>query len=141
MVAAGTKTCRKCGVPLPISEFYRHPKMADRHLNVCRTCVKAQTIEYKRRRRRGETVPRVVGCHAPPRKYKKRPSREQRLAKRGILVKHVHIFVPAGRPEATYDRLVRLSKITCQAQQAIMLRAIDLYLDFLEKQISSPPPR
>lgn len=137
MVADGTtKTCRKCAACLPISEFYHHPATADRHLNFCRTCVKARTIEYKRRRRRGETIPRVVGRHASPKKY---PSQEQRLAKRGILVKRLTCLVSAGRPESTYQRLVRIATATCQTHESIFRRALELYLDFLEKKLSNPP--
>ena len=35
-----TKTCRGCLEEQPLSSFYRHAKMADGHLNYCKTCVK-----------------------------------------------------------------------------------------------------
>lgn len=37
------KTCFKCGLSLPIEEFYRHPKMADGHLGKCKSCTKKDT--------------------------------------------------------------------------------------------------
>lgn len=34
------KTCFKCGVEQPLTEFYRHPEMGDGHLSKCKTCTK-----------------------------------------------------------------------------------------------------
>ena len=36
-----TKVCRGCGVEKELSEFYKHPRMADDHLNHCKACRRA----------------------------------------------------------------------------------------------------
>jgi hypothetical protein len=46
-----TKICRACGSSQPLGDFYRHPQMADGHLNFCKTC-----ISVRGRKRREENA-------------------------------------------------------------------------------------
>lgn len=48
------KTCFKCRKIKPLSDYYRHPKTADGHLNKCKECPK----EDMRRHRRESNAPR-----------------------------------------------------------------------------------
>ena len=44
------KRCFKCGEVQPLSQFYRHPRMADGHLNKCRRCTRRDVQENRERR-------------------------------------------------------------------------------------------
>lgn len=37
------KICFRCGIEQPLTEYYRHPRMADGHLNKCKTCTKSDS--------------------------------------------------------------------------------------------------
>jgi hypothetical protein len=41
------KVCRECNTEKPFDEFYKHPKMADGHLNKCAACVKARVTKHR----------------------------------------------------------------------------------------------
>jgi hypothetical protein len=43
-----SKTCFRCGATKPLDEFYGHRAMADRHLNKCKGCTKADVRAYPR---------------------------------------------------------------------------------------------
>jgi len=40
------KTCRTCREVFPFSAFYKHNRMADGHLNICKECTKSRIRAY-----------------------------------------------------------------------------------------------
>jgi 5-methylcytosine-specific restriction endonuclease McrA len=44
------KVCKGCGAEKDLSEFYKHARMADGHLNKCKLCVSARVRENRRER-------------------------------------------------------------------------------------------
>lgn len=43
------KQCIRCDVVKPITEFYKHKKMGDGHLNKCKDCTKSDTLKRYQR--------------------------------------------------------------------------------------------
>ncbi len=44
------KTCFKCGIEKPLSEFYKHPMMTDGHLGKCKKCAKIDVTVNRHKR-------------------------------------------------------------------------------------------
>lgn len=42
-----SKKCFKCQATKPLMDFYKHPKMADGHLNKCKDCAKADVSVHR----------------------------------------------------------------------------------------------
>lgn len=42
------KVCFKCGAEKPLTDFYKHPKMADGHVNKCKDCNKKDVRENRK---------------------------------------------------------------------------------------------
>ena len=59
------KKCFKCGLILPIEEFYAHPEMKDGHLNKCKECTR-QDVRVRRIGNPGKLRDYEVGRSSNP---------------------------------------------------------------------------
>lgn len=61
-----TKQCFKCGKVKPITEFYKHPRMADGHLNKCKDCTKADSSARRNEHPDKDLETRLKACKKNP---------------------------------------------------------------------------
>ena len=41
------KACRTCGIEKDLTDYYKHPKMADGHLHICKGCTKNRVRKHR----------------------------------------------------------------------------------------------
>ena len=98
-----SKICFKCKKTLPLTEFYKHPKMKDGHLGKCKECAKSDSTsrrkskleevrEYDRNRKNKEerfkyNIARTRKRRAEDSRYMKAHNDVYRALKKGVLVK------------------------------------------------------
>ena len=90
-----TKVCFKCGRELPLSFFYKHPRMADGRLNKCKDCTrkdvseniakKSENIEWRRKERaRGREKYRRLGYKSSSSSHKETKDVARYFRSRGV---------------------------------------------------------
>jgi len=74
------KQCFKCGAERPLTDFYKHPRMADGHLGKCKDCTKHDVMEH-----RAENIEQLRAYDRA--RYRSNPARKAQLAELGKRVR------------------------------------------------------
>ena len=72
-----SKTCKGCGVETDLSEYYKHSRMADGHVNKCKGCVSARVRENRRERLEQYTLYEKARANLPHRVEARRKYQEE----------------------------------------------------------------
>ena len=81
------KECFKCKTVKPLEDFYKHPRMADGHLNKCKSCTKKDANKHRFEnlekireydRNRAKEKERIAATVATTRAWRSEDSRRQK---------------------------------------------------------------
>jgi hypothetical protein len=119
------KLCKDCGRYKPLSEFYKHPRMADGHFSSCKECRKAyqrsRPYNKEREQRRNQTEKRKA-FHAANLKRWRRENPQKlavQLARRGSRTLNAEGDFTVGRFEALCEKYDNLC-LRCGAKDVLL---------------------
>lgn len=95
------KICFKCNKTKPLEEFYKHPRMADGHVNKCKECNRLENKLYKRNN---------IEMHDVARKKYVKSERYRELLK-SQAKKHGYKFPEKTRARQAVARAIKRQKL------------------------------